>query len=91
MYKKIELLVRDDDNTIEDLLRFIQFYSHIGHSFEIICDRENTNNTFFIDGDGEDKLHILNLEEISEASYRHHYKRIIPKIHRKEHHLGEMQ
>ena len=72
-FKKIEIIVRDRENNLEELLNYIKDIGNVGHSFSIIVDPENssTKKNFGWDGDGHDyiksiKVNLIN-EDLNEA------------------------
>ena len=81
-YKKIELLVEDDNDIFEELFKYMQFYTYAGHSFKVECDRDSHGEKdFFIDGEGNDKLYILSEDSISENEYKRLYRKTISRTH----------
>lgn len=72
-FKKIEIIVRDRENNLEELLNYIKDIGNVGHSFSIVVDPENssTKKNFDWDGDGHDyiksiKVNLIN-EDLNEA------------------------
>jgi hypothetical protein len=66
MKKRIVLICRDEDSTLERLLLYIQRVSAIGHSFPVEVDPEDREfrSRFYIDGDGADKILSVEVEKI---------------------------
>lgn len=56
--KKIELIVDDRDNTIENMLEYIGKMTRIGHGFDVDVDIDDKQHHkhYYIDGDGRDKI-----------------------------------
>ncbi len=57
-YKQITVWCRDQENSLEDLLKHIKATGNTGHSFSIIVDPANsgTRKVFEWDGDGADQI-----------------------------------
>jgi len=56
--KTIKVTCRDNDNTLEELLKYIKNIGNTGHSFKIIVD---DNKKFYWDGDGSDTIFEITL------------------------------
>ena len=56
--QKITITCRDQDNSLKDLLAYIQKIGNIGHSFSIIVDPDDRKyiHKFGWDGDGGDYI-----------------------------------
>lgn len=67
-FKKIEIIVRDRENNLEELLNYIKDIGNVGHSFSIIVDPENssTKKNFDWDGDGLDYIKSIKVNLINE-------------------------
>ena len=57
-YKRITILCRDNENTLEELLNFIKKNGNTGHSFTIDVDGKK----FYWDGDGSDSIKNIEIE-----------------------------
>jgi hypothetical protein len=66
--KLITVLVSDQDDQLENLIRHIKAASDPGHSFEVICDPDSDEEkSFGFDGDGAfaiRKIRVTNLTEV---------------------------
>lgn len=64
-FKQYTLVCSDHDGTILKLLSEIRKRTIWGHSFDVIVDPESRDAlTIFIDGDGCDKIHSIDEQEI---------------------------
>ena len=62
-YKKITLLVRDEDDNLEKILDDIKKSGNIGHTFDIVIDPdEKGGRKYGWDGDGADHIHYIKVE-----------------------------
>lgn len=68
--KSINLVCRDNDDNLENLLNYIKEIGNVGHSFKIIVDPDSsdTRKEFYWDGDGSDKIFELSVSEESKSS-----------------------
>lgn len=66
--KDIHLVVSDSEGSIRKLIETIQDYTQMGHSFEVVVDPGDSDyeKSFYIDGDGSDKIEDIDIEEIIE-------------------------
>lgn len=66
--KDIHLVVNDSEGSIRKLIETIQDYTQMGHSFEVVIDPGDSDyeKSFYIDGDGSDKIEDIDIEEIIE-------------------------
>jgi len=67
-FKLITILVRDQDDSLENFLEYIKPTANIGHSFEVVVDPDMSEyrKRFFFDGDGSffiKKIKVSNLVE----------------------------
>lgn len=62
--KRVVMCIKDRDNTIEELLKYIKKPTDNGHGFTIDVDIEDKeyHRHFYIDGDGSDKIRDLTVE-----------------------------
>ena len=63
--KRVVMYIKDRDNTIEELLKYIKKLTDDGHSFTVdvdINDKEYQKH-FCIDGDGSDRIRDLTVED----------------------------
>lgn len=66
-FKKIEIIVRDRENNLEELLNYIKDTGNVGHSFSIIVDPDSsTKKRFGWDGDGHDYIKSIKVNLINE-------------------------
>ena len=64
-FKQYTLVCSDPDKVIYYLLDEIRKRTCIGHSFHVVIDKDDKNEvTAFIDGDGCDKIHSIEEQEI---------------------------
>ena len=62
--KHIILTVCDTENSLVNLLECIKSAAGIGHSFNVIVDPgDEREQSFFIDGDGTDKIYDITINE----------------------------
>ena len=63
--KKVVMYIKDRDNTIEELLKYIKKLTDNGHGFAVDVDIEDKeyHRHFYIDGDGSDKIRDLTVED----------------------------
>ena len=67
-YQQYTILAEDPDESILHLLTEIKKQTTYGHSFDIITDPMTENEqTFFIDGDGCDKIHAIEFAEVTKT------------------------
>ena len=70
--KKITLVVRDGEGTLESMLETIKGIGNGGHSFNIVVDPEVkeklSERTFYWDGDGSDSIKSIDCETIIDES-----------------------
>ena len=66
--KDMHLVVNDSEGSIRKLIETIQDYTQMGHSFEVVIDPGDSDyeKSFYIDGDGSDKIEDIDIEEIIE-------------------------
>lgn len=66
--KDMHLIVNDSEGSIRKLIETIQDYTQMGHSFEVVVDPGDSDyeKSFYIDGDGSDKIEDIDIEEIIE-------------------------
>lgn len=66
--KDMHLVVNDSEGSIRKLIETIQDYTQMGHSFEVVVDPGDSDyeKSFYIDGDGSDKIEDIDIEEIVE-------------------------
>jgi hypothetical protein len=66
---KIELLVRDPDGVLVELLKHIGSAANVGHSFKVVVDPEDKEyaKDFWIDGDGSFHLKEIKVNGIKET------------------------
>jgi len=58
--KKIVIVCRDEDDSLEKLLVYIKKTAGIGHSFVVHVDPEDHfSRRFSIDGDGADRIYSI--------------------------------
>jgi hypothetical protein len=61
--KVITITCRDNEDSLENLLRHIQKAGNVGHSFSIIVDPKSKDaTTFGWDGDGADRIEDINVK-----------------------------
>ena len=60
--KTIIVTCRDQDNTLEDLIKYIKGIGNTGHTFNIVVDDEKT---FEWDGDGSDAIFEIKVDKES--------------------------
>lgn len=64
-FKQYTLLCSDPDGIIYSLLDEIRKRTSIGHSFHVVIDKDDKDEiTAFIDGDGSDKIHSIEIQEV---------------------------
>lgn len=63
--KRVVMYIKDRDNTIEELLKYIKKLTEDGHGFAVDVDIEDKeyHKHFYIDGDGGDKICDLTVED----------------------------
>lgn len=67
-FKQYTLLCSDGDNAIYYLLEEISKQTDMGHSFDVIVDPVSKHSmTFFIDGDGADKIHSIDVKQVEKT------------------------
>jgi len=65
--KLISILVNDDDDQLELLIRHIDKHSAPGHSFGVVVDpKSSEEKTFGIDGDGWFRIHKIIVRKIGD-------------------------
>lgn len=64
--KHIVLTVYDEEGTIENMLHEISSILESGHSFNVVLDPGDYNKSFFLDGDGYDKIVDIASDEYTE-------------------------
>ncbi len=67
-FKLITVLVRDQDDSLENLIEYIRVTANPGHSFSVVVDPDMSEHrkSFGIDGDGSffiKKIKVSNLVE----------------------------
>lgn len=67
-YKNVHLTISDSEKQIQGLLEVIKDYTQAGHTFEVVVDPGDSDyeRSFYIDGDGSDKLEELDIQEVEE-------------------------
>jgi hypothetical protein len=67
-FKQYTLVCSDPDGTILKLLSEIRKQTIWGHSFDVIVDPESRDTlTMFVDGDGCDKIHSIEVQEVEKT------------------------
>ena len=63
--KRVIMYIKDRDNTIEKLLKYIKKLTDDGHGFtvDVDIDDKEYQKHFYIDGDGNDKIRDLIVED----------------------------
>ena len=63
--KRVVMYIKDRDNTIEELLKYIKKLTDDGHGFtvDVDIDDKEYKKHFYIDGDGSDKIRDLIVED----------------------------
>lgn len=67
-FKLISVLVRDQDDQLEKLIKYIEAKSSPGHSFPVIVDPDDSEyrESFGFDGDGAFRIKKIKVTEIEE-------------------------
>lgn len=67
-FKQYILLCADPDGVIYSLLDEIRKRTVIGHSFDVVVDKDDKDEvTVFIDGDGSDKIHSIEVQKVEKT------------------------
>lgn len=67
-FQQYTLLCSDPDRVIYSLLDEIRKRTNIGHSFDVVIDKDDKDEvTAFIDGDGSDKIHSIEVQEVKKT------------------------
>ena len=67
-FQQYTLLCSDPDETILKLLSEIRKLTIWGHSFDVIVDPKSQDTlTMFVDGDGCDKIHSIEVQEVKKT------------------------
>ena len=67
-FKQYTLLCSDPDGIIYSLLDEIRKRTSIGHSFHVVIDKDDKDEvTAFIDGDGSDKIHSIDVQKVEKT------------------------
>ena len=63
--KRVVMYIKDRDNTIEELLKYIKKLTDDGHGFtvDVYIEDKEYHKHFYIDGDGSDKIRDLTVED----------------------------
>lgn len=61
--KHIVLTVCDSEGSIEKMLQEISSVLQSGHSFNVVIDPGDYNKSFFLDGDGCDKIYDITVDK----------------------------
>ena len=63
--KRVVMYIKERDNTIEELLKYIKKLTDDGHGFtvDVDIDDKEYKKHFYIDGDGSDKIRDLIVED----------------------------
>ena len=66
--KELHLTVSDSEGSIQDLIETIKDYTQMGHTFEVVIDPGDSDyeRSFYIDGDGSDKIRDIEVTEIKD-------------------------
>lgn len=66
--KELHLTISDSEGSIQDLIETIKDYTQMGHTFEVIIDPGDSDyeKSFYIDGDGSDKIQDIEVTEIKD-------------------------
>lgn len=67
--KVITITCRDEENSLVDLIKYIQANGNTGHSFSIVVDPDGDKDqkkTFSWDGDGSDRIFDISSEMVEE-------------------------
>jgi len=84
-YKQITIWVRDGEDSLEHLLRYLKQVGNMGHSFSIVVDPDNSDykKIFGWDGDGADhigRISVKRTDSLQKAEARGgKYYRRVPK------------
>ena len=66
--KDVHFKISDSEGQLRELLETIKDYTQMGHTFTVVVDPgdEDYEKSFYIDGDGSDKLEELDIQEVEE-------------------------
>lgn len=66
--KELHLIISDSEGSIQDLIETIKDYTQMGHTFEVVIDPGDSDyeRSFYIDGDGSDKIRDVEVYEIKD-------------------------
>lgn len=66
--KELHLTISDSEGSIQDLIETIKDYTQMGHTFEVVIDPGDSDyeRSFYIDGDGSDKIRDVEVTEIKD-------------------------
>ena len=66
--KELHLIISDSEGSIQDLIETIKDYTQMGHTFEVVIDPGDSDyeRSFYIDGDGSDKIQDIEVTEIKD-------------------------
>lgn len=66
--KELHLTISDSEGSIQDLIETIKDYTQMGHTFEVVIDPGDSDyeKSFYIDGDGSDKIQDIEVTEIKD-------------------------
>lgn len=63
--KRVVMYIKDRDNKIENILNYMKELTNAGHGFDVEIDPNDQeyHKHFYVDGDGEDKIRDLMVED----------------------------
>lgn len=66
--RELHLTISDSQGSIQDLIETIKDYTQMGHTFEVVIDPGDSDyeKSFYIDGDGSDKIQDIEVTEIKD-------------------------
>lgn len=66
--KDVHFKISDSEGQLSELFETIKDYTQMGHTFTVVVDPgdEDYEKSFYIDGDGSDKLEELDIQEVEE-------------------------
>lgn len=66
--RELHLTISDSQGSIQDLIETIKDYTQMGHTFEVVIDPGDSDyeRSFYIDGDGSDKIQDIEVTEIKD-------------------------
>lgn len=66
--KDVHLTISDSEGQLRELFETIKDYTQMGHSFTVVVDPgdEDYEKSFYIDGDGSDKINDIDIREVDE-------------------------